>query len=76
MGSGDLVAVSDAGPLIHPSEIDGLALLFALIARMALRHAWLSRPVQLYGHYITPLILITVGLFVLSNTAVDVMPGT
>jgi cadmium resistance protein CadD (predicted permease) len=53
-----------------------MAVLFALIARMALRHAWLSRPVQLYGHYITPLILITVGLYVLSNTALDLMPGT
>ena len=54
----------------------GMALLLALVAYMALRHPWLSRPVQLYGHYITPLILITVGMFVLSNTALDMLPGT
>jgi cadmium resistance protein CadD (predicted permease) len=53
----------------------GMAVLFALVARGALRHEWLSRPIQLYGHYITPLILITVGLYVLSNTGLDLMPG-
>jgi cadmium resistance protein CadD (predicted permease) len=54
----------------------GMALLIALVAYLALRHPWLSRPLQLYGHYITPLILITVGMYVLSNTALDVLPGT
>lgn len=54
----------------------GMASLLALVAYLALRHPWLSRPVQLYGHYITPLILITVGMFVLSNTALDMLPGT
>ena len=53
-----------------------MALLWAAIARGATRHAWLSRPIQLYGHYITPLILITVGLYVLSNTGLDLLPGT
>ena len=53
----------------------GMALLLVLIAHQALHHPWLSRPVQLYGHYITPLILITVGMFVLSNTALDMLPG-
>ena len=54
----------------------GMALVFGLVARGVLKYNWLSRPIQLYGHYITPLILITVGLFVLSNTALDLMPGT
>mgnify|MGYP001545214772 CR=1 FL=1 len=54
----------------------GTATVFALVARGALRYDWLSRPIQLYGHYITPLILITVGLYVLSNTALDLLPGT
>jgi cadmium resistance protein CadD (predicted permease) len=53
-----------------------MALIFAMAARSVLRYNWLSRPIQLYGHYITPLILITVGLFVLSNTALDLLPGT
>ena len=53
-----------------------MAVVFSLAARSVLRYNWLSRPIQLYGHYITPLILITVGLFVLSNTALDLMPGT
>ena len=54
----------------------GMALVFGLVACGVLKYNWLSRPIQLYGHYITPLILITVGLFVLSNTALDLMPGT
>lgn len=50
--------------------------LFAIAARQAQRHPWLSRPIQLYGHYITPLIMISVGLYVLSNTGLDMLPGT
>lgn len=51
-----------------------MALVFGLVAHGVLKYNWLSRPIQLYGHYITPLILITVGLFVISNTALDLMP--
>lgn len=73
------VLFSDANDLadyLVLASFAGMALLLALVAYLALRHPWLSRPVQLYGHYITPLILITVGMFVLSNTALDMLPGT
>ena len=52
-----------------------MAAVFAIAARHAQQHPWLSRPIQLYGHYITPLILITVGLYVLNNTGMDMLPG-
>ena len=72
------VLFSDANDLadyLVLAAFAGMALLLALVAYLALRHPWLSRPVQLYGHYITPLILITVGMYVLSNTALDMLPG-
>jgi cadmium resistance protein CadD (predicted permease) len=72
------VLYSDANDLADHmilASFAGMALLLAMVAYLALRHSWLSRPVQLYGHYITPLILITVGMFVLSNTALDMLPG-
>ena len=67
---------NDLGDHLVLASFAGMTLLFVLVAYQALRHPWLSRPVQLYGHYITPLILITVGMFVLSNTALDLLPGT
>ena len=67
---------NDLGDHLVLASFVGMALLFVLVAHQALRHPWLSRPVQLYGHYITPLILITVGMYVLSNTALDLLPGT
>lgn len=67
---------NDLGDHLVLAAFGGMALLFVLIAYQALRHSWLSRPVQLYGHYITPLILIAVGMYVLSNTALDMLPGT
>lgn len=67
---------NDLGDNLVLASFIGMALLIAAIAYMALRHPWLSRPLQHYGHYITPLILITVGMYVLSNTALDVLPGT
>jgi cadmium resistance protein CadD (predicted permease) len=73
------VLFSDANELadyLVLASFAGMALVLVLVAYLALRHPWLSRPVQLYGHYITPLILITVGMFVLSNTALDMLPGT
>jgi cadmium resistance protein CadD (predicted permease) len=66
---------NDLGDYLVLASFGGMALMLALIAYLAQSHPWLSRPIQLYGHYITPLILITVGLFVLSNTALDMLPG-
>ena len=67
---------NDLGDHLVLACFTGMVLLFVLIAQLALRHPWLSRPTQLYGHYITPLILIAVGVYVLTNTALDMLPGT
>lgn len=48
---------------------------FASTAYFSLRHRWLSNTLERYGKYITPFILISVGLYVLSNTATDMLPG-
>lgn len=67
---------SDVGDELVLVSFAAMAALWVLVARQVLRRSWLSRPIQLYGHYITPLILISVGLYILSNTALDVLPGT
>ena len=67
---------NDLGDHLVLASFAGMALLFVLVAYRALRHPWLNRPIQHYGHYITPLILITVGMYVLSNTGLDLLPGT
>ncbi len=48
---------------------------FASAAYYSLRHQWLSGVLERYGHVVTPFILISVGLYVLANTATDMMPG-
>lgn len=67
---------NDLGDHLVLAAFFGTAALLVLVAYQAIRYPWLSRPVQLYGHYVTPLILITVGMYVLSNTALDMLPGT
>jgi len=49
---------------------------FAAAARHATRHEWMRRPLERYGRYATPFILIAVGFFVISNSGLDTMPGT
>jgi cadmium resistance protein CadD (predicted permease) len=53
----------------------GMLCVFAMAAFYALRHRWLSQTIGRYGRYVTPFILIAVGLYVLSNTASDMAPG-
>ena len=48
---------------------------FASAGYYSLRHQWLSGVVGRYGRFVTPFILISIGLFVLSNTAMDMTPG-
>lgn len=48
---------------------------FAWLARHALQHRGLSSFLGRYGGYATPFILILVGIYVISNTATDLMPG-
>jgi cadmium resistance protein CadD (predicted permease) len=48
---------------------------FAWLAYYALKHHKLSEVLDRYGRYVTPFILILVGVYILSNTASDLMPG-
>lgn len=48
---------------------------FAWLAFYALKHPRLSEFLSRYGNYVTPFILILVGIYILSNTATDLMPG-
>jgi cadmium resistance protein CadD (predicted permease) len=50
--------------------------IFAWLARFLVNHRRLGEFLKRYGHYITPFILIMVGVFILSNTATDLMPGS
>ncbi len=49
--------------------------LFAWLAYYSLKHRALSDVLDRYGRYVTPFILILVGVYILSNTASDLMPG-
>jgi len=48
---------------------------FAWLAYYLLQHRKLSDSLDRYGHFITPFILILVGIYILSNTATDLIPG-
>jgi cadmium resistance protein CadD (predicted permease) len=49
--------------------------LFAWLAYYSLTHRKLSEILVKYGHYVTPFILILVGVYILLNTASDLTPG-
>ena len=48
---------------------------FAWLAYYSLSHRKVSEALDRYGRYVTPFILILVGVYILSNTASDLMPG-
>lgn len=49
---------------------------FAWLARYLVNHQRLGHILNRYGHYVTPFILILVGVYILGNTATDLMPGS
>jgi cadmium resistance protein CadD (predicted permease) len=53
----------------------GMICLFAWLAYYSLKHRRLSEILVKYGHYVTPFILILVGVYILLNTASDLAPG-
>lgn len=52
-----------------------LVAVFTWLARYLVNHPRFSHVLKRYGHYVTPFILIFVGLYILSNTATDLLPG-
>ena len=60
--------------LVAPTFL-AMAFVFAGVAFYSVRQPELSRFLSRYGQYVTPFILILVGLYILSNTASDLVPG-
>lgn len=53
----------------------GMIAIFAWLAHFLVKHRRVTEVVDRYGHYLTPFILILVGIYILSNTASDLIPG-
>ena len=51
------------------------AMVFAIVATIAVRHSFLSQWLEKYGPKITPFILILVGFYILLNTTTDLIPN-
>jgi len=49
--------------------------IYAGVAIYSLNHRKLSNFLDRYGRYVTPLILILVGVYIITNTASDLLPG-
>ena len=73
------------GPLLADSEL-GVDLMmiggfvtmtFAWfgLARVLKTHVARLKALERYGHWLTPIVLILVGLYILNNTSTDVLPG-
>jgi len=45
------------------------------LARLLERHATRITVLERYGHWVAPIVLILVGLYILDNTATDLLPG-
>lgn len=52
----------------------GMALLWFALARVLERNAGRLRLLDRYGHWIAPIVLIVVGLYILADTPTDVFP--
>jgi cadmium resistance protein CadD (predicted permease) len=55
--------------------IVAMAFVFACAAVYAVGHAALGQRIDRYAHRVMPFVLIIVGLYVVANTATDLMPG-
>jgi len=73
------------GPLLADSELGvDVLMIFGFVAMslawfglswLLSRHAGRISLVERYGHWIAPIVLIVVGLYILDNTQTDVVPG-
>jgi cadmium resistance protein CadD (predicted permease) len=70
-----VVDSSKQGEYLIAPTFFAMVALFAWLAYFSLNHRKFSRFLGNYGHYLTPFILILVGLYILSNTAYDLAPG-
>ena len=51
-----------------------MAIVFVLVGIYAVRHPMLSGWIERYAYRATPFVLIFVGIYILANTATDLMP--
>jgi cadmium resistance protein CadD (predicted permease) len=61
--------------LIEPTFL-AMVFIFAGLAKYSQNHKKFTELLSRYGHYVTPVILIVVGVFILNNTVSDLMPGS
>ncbi len=52
-----------------------MAVIFALVGIYAVRHPALSKWIDRYAYRAMPFVLIIVGIYILANTATDLLPG-
>lgn len=70
-----LAESTDATDYLIALTFLGMTCVFAWLAFYLLKHRKLSDVLDRYGHYVTPFILILVGVYILTNTASDLIPG-
>jgi cadmium resistance protein CadD (predicted permease) len=66
---------TDSSDYLIVTTFIGMICLFAWLAYYSLKHRRLSEILVKYGHFVTPFILILVGVYIILNTASDLVPG-
>lgn len=73
---GPLIADSTMGvDFVVVAGFVTMALLWYAFARFLENHASQLEIVERYGHWVAPVVLIVVGLYILDNSSTDVVPG-
>ena len=76
LGFGPLLADSEMG--MDFAMVGGfivMALIWFRLARFLERHVSQITVIERYGHWISPILLIVIGFYILDNTATDILPG-
>lgn len=68
-----LVAEMSAGNLSCDQGIHGLVGTWCILAILMMENRFLQDKIEKYGHILLPLVLITVGLFILAGGIVEAM---
>ena len=63
-----------AADLLIIATLAAMAVGFVSVAKYTVQHPALSDVIERYAHRVTPFILIGVGLYIIANTATDIVP--
>jgi len=66
---------TDSSDYVIAPTFLAMAGIFSVLACYSVKHPKLGRLLSRYGQYVTPFILILVGLYILNDTATDLVPG-